>query len=207
MVAGLLFPGGILQAHPHVFVDGGIDFVMGDENTLEALEVTWRYDEFETLYILSVYGLELTTDGGLDEPDRQKLVQKRSKWPSEFDGSAHLSADGAPIALGRPVGFDAKLVSGRLEVSFSRYLHTPVDVSIRRIEVAFYEATYFYAFSVTDRSKILGSATCDTTLTPFDPNKQDKELLSVLAELSREETPAENNVGAKFADRIALQCA
>ena len=37
------------QAHPHVFVDGGVDFVLGAGAVLEALEVTWRYDEFETL--------------------------------------------------------------------------------------------------------------------------------------------------------------
>ncbi|MEM9369716.1 MAG: DUF1007 family protein, partial [Pseudomonadota bacterium] len=36
------------EAHPHVFVEGGVSFVLDDEGALAALEVTWRYDLFET---------------------------------------------------------------------------------------------------------------------------------------------------------------
>jgi len=28
------------QAHPHVFVDGGVDFILSENSTLEALQVT-----------------------------------------------------------------------------------------------------------------------------------------------------------------------
>lgn len=37
------------DACPHVFVDGGIDSAFGDEQVLEALDVRWRFDAFETL--------------------------------------------------------------------------------------------------------------------------------------------------------------
>ena len=92
--------------HPHVFVDGGVDFLF-ENDTLVALRVTWLYDEFETLYILSLYNLSLNAQGGLDETDRMALVRHRSDWPSDFDGSAHLSVGGAPIALKRPTDMDA----------------------------------------------------------------------------------------------------
>ena len=63
-----------LQSHPHVFVDGGVDFVFDEENLLSALLMTWLYDEFESLYILSSYGMSVNSEGALTEADRQELI-------------------------------------------------------------------------------------------------------------------------------------
>ena len=197
-----------VHSHPHVFVDGGVDFVLGDGSTLEALRVTWLYDEFETLYILSSNGLSLTPDGGLNEEDRQSLTRLQSDLPSDFAGSAHLSVAGEPVALGRPKGLDADIVDGRLHVTFTRDLLEPLDLRASTAEVAFYEATYFYAFAVTDTPQLEGDALgCAATVIPFDPDTQDTALQAALAKLSREETPDAEEIGAFFADRIVLQCA
>ncbi|MEM0946178.1 MAG: DUF1007 family protein [Pseudomonadota bacterium] len=194
-------------SHPHVFVDGGVDFLLRGGPALEALEVNWLYDEFETLYILSSYGLSLNADGDLDEQDRQELVRARSKWPEDFDGSAHLSVDGQAVSLEWPTSLDVRLIDGRLEVTFERRLHAAIPVQGKKVEVAFYESTYFFDFTVTRVPEILGGNTgCATEVIPFNPNNQLAELQSVLAQLSREETPAEENVGALFADRIILKC-
>ena len=91
-----------LRAHPHVFIDGGVDFILSENSMLEALQVTWVYDAFETLYILSSYEIALDENGGLDEETRKKLVQLRGTWPSDFDGSAHLFAEGERVDLQWP---------------------------------------------------------------------------------------------------------
>lgn len=201
-----LFPASMTTAHPHVFVDGGVHFIMGAKNTLEALQVTWRYDAFETLYILSSYKLSLNDDGGLDEADRQTLVHLRSDWPEDFDGSAHLTVDGKAVPLEWPTGLDAHVKDGRLEVTFVRNLTAPMDLTQRAVDVAFYESTYFFAFSITDPPEINGPSNCKGAVTPFTPNDQDTELMSLLAKLGREETTGIDNVGATFADRIVLKC-
>lgn len=197
----------VASAHPHVFVDGGIDLRMSEPNVLEALEVTWRYDAFETLYILSSHGLTLNEAGGLDEPVRQKLVQIRSKFPADFDGSAHLSVAGEAIALDWPTNFDAKVVDQRLEVTFVRRLAKTFDVSQSSFELAFYESTYFFAFTVTDAPVIIGTSTCSANVIPFEADPEDAGLIEALAKLGREETPEIANVGATFADRILVECA
>lgn len=195
------------SAHPHVWIDGGVDFVLGEGAVLEALEVTWRYDAFETLYILSSHGLGLNDEGALDEDDRQELVRHRSNWPEDFDGSAHLSVDGARVGLEWPEGLDAHIVDGRLEVTFTRRLGTPLPVARRNVDVAFYESTYFFAFSVTDPPRVSGEAgTCDARVIPFEPDGRAADLQDILFELGREETPDIENVGALFADRIELRC-
>lgn len=208
IAAALSLPTAPALSHPHVFVDGGVDFVLRDGNALEALEVTWLYDEFETLYILSSHGLGLNDEGGLDEADRQELVRLRSDWPDDFDGSAHLSADGVSVDLEWPTELDARLIDGRLQVTFTRYLETPMPLGASQIEVAFYESTYFFAFSATKDPIVLGNTgRCAVDVLPFDPDPQDTALQTMLSSLSREETPAIENVGALFADRILMRCA
>ena len=50
-------------SHPHVFVDGGVDFVFEEEYLLSALLITWVYYEFEFLYILSSNGMSVNSQG------------------------------------------------------------------------------------------------------------------------------------------------
>lgn len=196
------------QAHPHVFVDGGVDFVFDESGKLEALKVTWLYDEFESLYILSSNELSLTANGKLGEEDRQQLIRLRSNWPDDFEGSAHLSVDGAAVQLSRPADFDANLINGQLQMTFTRHLDQPVQLNRSKAELAFYEATYFYAFAVTKNPRLLGAkSSCTANVIPFEADAQDDVLKSALAKLSREETPDIADVGAFFADRITLQCA
>ena len=207
MCGALLVSAAPALAHPHVFIDGGIDFVFEDSGVLQALEVTWLYDEFETLYILSSYGLSLNRNGGLDEADRLELVRLRSDWPEDFDGSAHLKVDGQGVAMEWPTALDARLVEGRLELTFTRQLAAPLQVRGRDVEVAFYESTYFFDFTLTNAPKLAGNAgDCVTDVIPFNPDLQLAALQATLAKLSREETPETENVGALFADWIVLTC-
>lgn len=194
-------------SHPHVFVDGGVDFQISDKNELQTLRVTWLYDAFETLYMLSSHDMSLTQDGTLAEVDRLELVQRLSQWPDDFDGSVHVTAMGEDIELKWPKALDVQLVEGRLQLTFLRDLIVPLPLSEAGAEVGFYESTYFFDFTVTNAPELIGGSTsCTTDLVPFDANIGDKALLSALAKLSREETSDISNVGATFADRIMLRC-
>lgn len=207
VLCGLIaLSGGPAVGHPHVFVDGGVDFEF-DDNSLVALHVTWLYDEFETLYVLSSYDLSLNANGGLDEADRRALVQHRSHWPSDFDGSAHLSIEGNPVSLQWPKDLDAQMVDGRLQITFTRDLDEPIDLTDLTAEVAFYESTYFFAFAVTKQPELVGSGNrCNEEVIQYDPTAQDQQLQEILSRLSREETPEIASVGALFADRIIVKC-
>lgn len=204
---GLLLGASPALAHPHVFIDGGVDFQFSEDETLSALKVTWLYDEFETLYLLASNNLSLNAEGGLDEADRLTLEQKFSDWPEDFDGSAHLMRDGKPVPLEWPSDPKVQLVDGRIQAVFTRALETPLPLSGGNAELAFYESTYFFAFKVTNTPQLRGSSgTCVADVIPFTPDPNDASVLTKLAMLSREETPDDENVGLLFADRIALKC-
>ncbi|MCH2095074.1 MAG: DUF1007 family protein [Rhodobacteraceae bacterium] len=195
------------QAHPHVFVDGGVDLRMTPSRQIKALEVTWLYDGFETLYMLASHEIGLNARGGLDEADRRLLVERLSSWPEDFDGSAHLRIDGLKTKLDWPTALDVHLIDGRLQLTFTRSLPEPVDPSGKHIEIAFFESTYFFDFTVTNAPRILGpSEGCAVDMVPFDAESGDTDLLNMLAKLGREETSGIRNVGESFADRIFVQC-
>ena len=57
-VAALAVPASV-PAHPHVFVDGGVDFVLDDQGDLTTLSVKWKYDPFEALMSLTALAQSL----------------------------------------------------------------------------------------------------------------------------------------------------
>lgn len=76
-------------AHPHVFIHGSVDFLMDEQGILRSLAITWRYDAFETLYVLSSIGIVPDLDGSLSPKQRETLIRKESTWPQGFDGASH----------------------------------------------------------------------------------------------------------------------
>lgn len=197
-----------VSAHPHVFIEGSVDFLIDDRRALTGLSITWRYDPFETLYTLSSIGIVPLPDGTLTPKDRERLIRNESDWPDDFDGASHLSIAGTSVELSHPVDLDADLEDGRLVVRFRRVLAEPAPLPHRAAEVAFYERTYFYAFSVaTPPSVIGGDGACSAALHPFDAAAQHADTLTALAALGREEVPEDNNIGVNLADRIVLRCA
>ncbi|MEL7346741.1 MAG: DUF1007 family protein [Pseudomonadota bacterium] len=195
------------QAHPHVFIDGGVDFVFAEDGRLQALHVTWRFDAFETLYMLSAHGVGTRPDGTLEEADRDRLRNGLDEWPDEFDGSAHLTIDAEPVSLSLPRDLDVDVVDGRLEMRFTRTLASPEPLSGKAVELGFYEATYYYEMALTEEPQIAGPGDCETEVTLFEADQALTVVQTTLFELGREETPTMPNVGALFADRITLECA
>jgi ABC-type uncharacterized transport system substrate-binding protein len=199
---------GFAFAHPHVFVDGRIDFVFDADRTLTQIEVTWRYDPFETLYVLSTLEIDPGQDWTLSETERASVIAFESNWSETFDGAARLETDGRPVPLQPPAAFDARLVKNRLEVRFTRDLGAPLDVADHPVQVTFYEETYFFAFKIAHAPQMSGNTRgCNAALEPFDPDDNAASLQQTLMRLGREDTPEDTNVGRLFSDRIALSCA
>ena len=196
-----------LNAHPHVFIDGGIDFHLDGNGMLHKVEVTWLYDKFETLYILSSQGISPTKDGRLNSNDLSVLTSLYENWPPDFDGSVHLKYLEQSIDLNWPQNASVTYSENRLKVKFERELKTKFVLTDIPLEVGFYERTYFFDFSITSPPLIFGDAgSCSASVIPFEINSQSADILRDLSYLSREETPEDTEIGSKLADRIQLIC-
>ena len=196
-----------LDAHPHVFIDGGVDVYLDEDGMLHKVEVTWLYDKFETLYILSSQGISPKKDGRLNSNDLLVLNSFYENWPPDFDGSVHLKYLEQSIDLNWPQNASVTYSENRLKVKFERELKTKFALTNIPLEIGFYERTYFFDFTITSQPLIFGDAgNCNASVIPFEINSQSADILRELSYLGREEIPEDTQIGAKLADRIQLKC-
>lgn len=196
-----------LSAHPHVFIDGAVDFHLDGKGMLHKVEVTWLYDKFETLYILSSQGISPTKDGRLNSDDLSVLTSLYENWPPDFDGSVHLKYLEQSIDLNWPQNASVTYSENRLKVKFERELKTKFALTDTPLEIGFYERTYFFDFTITSQPLVFGdSGNCSASVIPFEINSKSAEILRELSYLSREEIPEDTEIGSKIADRIQLIC-
>jgi len=194
-------------AHPHVFIDGGVDFRFDETGRLSAIRVIWIYDAFTSLFMLEQLGLDADGDGELTEEDRAAIVADQTVWPEGYEGDSYLLVASEKVALGEPIEAEAALVDGKVEVQFTRPLAEPLAADGLRAVAKLYDPTYFFAYFVTEPATLHDAPDgCRAKVDPFEPSTDLIGLQQTLAELSREETPEQEDVGALFADRVTLTC-
>lgn len=196
------------HAHPHVFVDAGVEFVLDDRERVQGVRITWTFDAFVSLYIVEEQGLDRDGDGVLTRQEAKTVAEKSIEWETDFDGDMFLSAGSEDLALSAPRDPTARYDGGRLSLTFHRDLKAPVPASAAPVVARIYDPTYFIAYSASERRSSVRNASgaCRVDVTPFEATPALFDLQTTLAALSREETPDQQNVGALFADVVTLTC-
>lgn len=199
--------GSPMNAHPHIFVDADGGFVFNDAGLLVGVRVFWLYDAYTTLFLYDTLDLDKDGDGALNKADLEKVRQGETTWEPGYEGDTHLWIDGEKQILSRPLETSAQMIKGRIGVSFEVHLQTPQDMAGRSASLKLYDPLYYYAYSIPNEGRILGKASgCHVWVNRFNPDGQTAKLQKELSALSREEMPENLNIGAKFAEEIALQC-
>lgn len=194
-------------AHPHVFVDTEVGFVVEQDGLLTGLYVSWTYDPFSTLVLFDVLDLDRDKDGKLNEDDYAAILRGETEWADDYVGDIYLEVNKTVQPHLKPVNAQADFAGDQISVRFQLPLAQPVVVPGQDVVLKVYDPNYYYAYSVKDvedTPALPGS--CKTFLFPFTPDGITAELLEVLGGLSREEMPEQENVGRLFSDRVVLSC-
>ena len=210
LAAALALPGAA-AAHPHVWIQAEADFVLDTEGRLERLRITWVYDAFASLYMVGALGIDADADQKMTPEDAEAVIADQLTWPPEFAGDSHLKVAGAARALGQPENASARFTDlGEIALTYDRTLAEPVRPGSGEAAAVLklYDPTYFFSYEVAADPALIGEGPgCGTRRLPPDSEGRDLEALAVqLAELDRSETPAEEGVGAYFAERLVLTC-
>jgi ABC-type uncharacterized transport system substrate-binding protein len=204
LLAASLLPSAA-PAHPHIFIDGGVDFLFDAEGRLSALRVTWIYDPLNSLFMLEDLDIAPEDEADLPAETRARLAAYQTEWDAGFDGDSYLEHDGVPVALSGPRDADAEVRDGQVVIRFRRDLAEPL-LPGTDTEVAVYDPTYFTAYAVTDAPRIEGPAPgCHAEARRFRPDPALAALQEKLAAVPIDADP-EGDPGALFADRIRLTC-
>jgi ABC-type uncharacterized transport system substrate-binding protein len=204
-----LVAGSAADAHPHVFIDTGLELVFDASGALSGVRVTWSYDEFTSLLVLEDRGLDPDHDGVLTEEELAALDGFDMNWDEGWPGDLYLRAGGEEIALSRPLSHDVRFENGRIVTTHLRGLERSVAMDGTEVVLAAYDPTYYVAYALTFPTRFEGRSDCRGEITPPDLTAANRKLLAAMAELSADETLEDYDlppVGEEFADRLTVTC-
>lgn len=150
---------GPLGAHPHIFIDTGLDLRFDAEGRLTEVKVTWAYDDFYSLLITEDFGFDPDFDGKLTEAEIKLLTGFDMQWDEGFNGDLVILQSGQELALSGPTQATASYAHGRIVTTHVRQIEA-AQATGGVIEVKPFDLTYYTAYDVTLPVRIEGAQTC-----------------------------------------------
>lgn len=198
------------QAHPHLFIDAGLELVFDDAQELAAVRVVWVYDAFYSMMTLSDLGLDGGFSGELTAEERAALQGFDMQWIDGFDGDIVVHLGDVTHDLAGPADWTADYIDGQIVTSHLRPLkeRAPLPEGAElRIQV--YDETYYTAYTIAEGPQITGRDDCTARIFTPDWEAADAQLMAVLTELEGEGVDAEVDfpaVGALFSEEVRVTC-
>ncbi len=195
-------------AHPHVFIDTGLEFIVDEAGQLTHVRVTWAYDELFSLLQLEDMRLDQDGDGALTESEQQFLTGFDAQWMEGYNGDLVVTASGAPVALSGPLEPHASTEDGRIVTTHLRAVEGG-SVPAEAISAKAFDETYYTAYDVTRPVTVSGPATCLLERIDPDIDGQLAQMQAFLLTLDAEYDLEENDiplVGESFATEILISC-
>jgi len=196
-------------AHPHLFIDTGVEVLFDADGTAGGVRITWTYDPMYSLLILEDRGLDKDYDGVLTEAEISSLNGFDMAWDPGYAGDTYTLLGEAPVDLGRPQDWTVALRDGKIVSSHVRRLAGPAVVSEVPLVVQSYDPSFYAAYRIVGTPVLSGRADCAAQVFEPDLAAADDYLQQALAELNATgdvegEFPA---VGAAYADEVRVTCA
>ena len=202
-VAGVMVAlAGPAAAHPHVFMETDLEVLRDVEGRAVSLRVTWTYDPFFSLVLITERGLDPDGDGLLTADETAALQGFDMNWEPGFPGDTYVFAGTREVPLSGPRDGVARYEGGRIISSHIRDLETPVA---GLLVVKNYDPTYYTEYTI--RGVVADG--CAVEIIAPDLTEAERELQAALAEI-----PADVDVefgfpevGAVFAQEVRVTCA
>jgi ABC-type uncharacterized transport system substrate-binding protein len=196
-------------AHPHVWIETGIEVILNDRNEATGVRISWTYDDLYSLYVVGDLGLDPDWDGKLTPDEEARLSGFDMKWDPDFPGDTYALMGDAPLALSRPQDWTASYAGGKITSTHLRVFDAPVPLTTGPLIVQAYDPGYYVAYSIPVAPVVTGGAGCSARTFVPDLGAAEQELMAALSEYTPDvdleaEFPA---VGANFAEEVRVTCA
>ena len=197
------------MAHPHVWIDTGIEVILNDRNEATGVRISWTYDDLYSLYVVGDMGLDPDWDGKLTPEEEERLAGFDMKWDPGFPGDTYALLGDAPLALSRPKDWTAAYDGGKITTTHLRNFDAPVPVGALPLIFQAYDPSYYVAYSIPEKGVVTGGTGCSAQTFVPDMGAAEEALLAALSEYTPDvdleaDYPA---VGANFAQEVRVTCA
>lgn len=204
---------GQAPAHPHIFVDTGVEVIFDAEGRAVAVKVAWVYDDFFSLMMIEDRVLDRDHDGNLTPEEEAQLRGFDMQWEPGYNGDLYVLQDGREIALGGPTDWTASYVAGRITSTHVRALETPVTPGKAPLVIQAYDTSFYTAYNIAGTPLLTGaSAGCMAEVFEPDLAAADAALQAALDEFAGRDGSEDAlemdfpAVGAAYADEVRVTC-
>ena len=200
---------GAAFAHPHIFIDTGLEVIFDAEGEATGVRVTWDYDDFYSMLTIEDRALDPDGDGKLTPEEIATLKGFDMAWDADYDGDLYALEGSARIAMGRPTEATASYLDGRITSTHLRAFASPVKVGTVPLILQAYDPTYYTAYEISGTVTLTGApAGCKAQVFEADKAAADRELQAAFDELQGSDTESQfPAVGAAYADELRVTCA
>ncbi len=200
-------------AHPHIWVDAGLEVYFDDQGRLAALRITWVYDEFFSMLMLSDLELDSGFSGELTPEDHEALQGFDMNWIEGYHGDVFVTLDGEALDLTGPLEWTSELIDDQLVSTHLRALEERVTLDGAELRIEVYDPTYYTSYRIVGTPTVQGRADCRVRIFEPDWDAADAQLQAALDEMlgdGMDEFEIEADfpaVGRLFADEARITCA
>ncbi len=197
------------QAHPHVFIDAGLEVIFNEAGQLTHIKVTWAYDDFYSLLLSEDMKLDADGDGALTPEEEAELQGFDSNWAEGYNGDLVARLDGQTLKMSGPIQSEARMIMGRIVSTHLREVTGTPVVAGETLSVKVFDETYYTAYDLTLPVTIVGADGCAKER--FDPDI-DAEMSRMQAFLQTLDTDADLEemeipmMGEAFATDLQISC-
>jgi polyphosphate kinase len=195
-------------AHPHIFVEAGIEVMVGPDGTPTALRISWTYDAFFSMLLLSDMGLDADFDGVLTDAEWAELDGFDMNWIDGYHGDTHVMQDGTSLELTGPISWTSDFDGEQLRSTHIRRFVEPPDAG-QPWDISVHDPSYYTRYTLADAPKVTGLDACMTQVIPPDLDQAEARLseeLDALADAGLDAEVEFPEVGALFAETVRISC-
>lgn len=212
LAAALMIPVALAPpalAHPHVFIDSGIEVLIDDQNRATGVRISWTYDDFYSLSVIADKGLDPDGDGRLTKAEVAQLSGFDMNWDPAFPGDTYALQGDTDLTLSRPRDWSAEYADGKITSHHRRDFDQPVALSGAPLIVQVYDPGYYVQYTIAFDPVLTGGQDCSATAYAPDITEADEQLKAALAEYTPDQDveadfPA---IGKAYAEEIRVTCA
>jgi len=199
----LMASGGAALAHPHVWIDARLEAVFNEEQRMTELRVSWRFDEFYSLF--AIEGLDKNGDSVLDAAELQPLAELNVTSLEEYRYFTQISVDGAAAAYGPVTDYGSRYEEGILSLNFVIPLATPIDPRGARISIKSYDPSFYIAIEPPLQEPVVFDGSPPPQCRVVEEAGESSETLT-LSEADFLDPNANEGLGALYATEFSILC-
>ncbi|GLS85932.1 hypothetical protein GCM10010873_09060 [Cypionkella aquatica] len=194
-------------AHPHVFIDTGLELIFDDQRRATGLRVTWSYDDLTSLQIITDQGLDADFDGVLTAEENAQLNGFDMHWDAGYPGDTYASMGGMPLPLSGPADWSTDYKDAKITSTHYRSFASPIVISAQPLLVQIYDQTLYVGYYLKLGTVLTNAPGCTARVVLPDLDAARAKLDAAIAALPLDAENAYPELGADFAEAMEVICA